>query len=156
MAYRKQKLPTRASLDKRGIDLDSVLCPMCSNYIGKESHVLVSCPTAQSVWKDVFTWWKLSNSQLSVLEDVFSSADRAPLEKRLRSFFDVTVNTTCHVVPLEYGNKVLFNLKRPKRELILNEIKLSKLNWISSRSKNISFSWLDQFSDSCNSLNSIL
>ncbi|GJR06205.1 RNA-directed DNA polymerase, eukaryota, reverse transcriptase zinc-binding domain protein [Tanacetum coccineum] len=127
-------LPTKANLDKRGIDLDSVLCPMCNNDIEMESHILVSYPTAQAVWKDIFTWWKLSNSHLSALEDVFSLTNRAPLEKCLTSFFDVTVNTT--MWPLwDYRNKVIFNLKGPQKELILNEIKLSTFNWISSRSK---------------------
>ncbi|GJU50880.1 RNA-directed DNA polymerase, eukaryota, reverse transcriptase zinc-binding domain protein [Tanacetum coccineum] len=150
-----KRLPTRANLDKRGIDLDSILCPMCNNDIETESHILVSCPIAQSVWKDLFTWWKLSNSHLSALEDVFSLVDRTPLEKRLTSFFDVTVNTTMWSL-WNYRNKVIFNLKRPQKELILNEIKLSSFNWISSRSKNISFSWIDWFNDPCNSLNSIL
>ncbi|GJR89114.1 ankyrin repeat-containing protein [Tanacetum coccineum] len=78
-----KRLPTRANLDKCGIDLESVLCPMCNNDIETESHILISCPIAQSVWKDIFTWWKLSNSHLSALEDVFLLVDRAPLEKRL-------------------------------------------------------------------------
>lgn len=41
-----KRLPTRANLDKRGIELDYVLCPMCSNDIEMESHVLVSCTVA--------------------------------------------------------------------------------------------------------------
>ncbi|GJT51014.1 putative RNA-directed DNA polymerase [Tanacetum coccineum] len=44
-----KRLLTKANLDKRWIDLDLVLCPMCNNDIEMESHILVSCPTAQAM-----------------------------------------------------------------------------------------------------------
>nr|GEX32936.1 RNA-directed DNA polymerase, eukaryota, reverse transcriptase zinc-binding domain protein [Tanacetum cinerariifolium] len=106
-----KRLSTKDNLDKCGIDLDSVLCPMCNNDIKTESHILVSCPADKAVWKDIFTWWKLLNSYLSALEDVFSLANRATLEKRLTSFFDVTVNTTMWEVQEWNSKKDVENMK---------------------------------------------
>ncbi|GKA86171.1 RNA-directed DNA polymerase, eukaryota, reverse transcriptase zinc-binding domain protein [Tanacetum coccineum] len=40
----KKRLPNRYNLDKRGIDLDSVRCPLCNNDIEMEDHVFVSGP----------------------------------------------------------------------------------------------------------------
>ncbi|GJS61218.1 RNA-directed DNA polymerase, eukaryota, reverse transcriptase zinc-binding domain protein [Tanacetum coccineum] len=46
-----KRLLTRANLDYRGIDLDSVCCPMCDDAIETEDHIFVSCPIAKDTWK---------------------------------------------------------------------------------------------------------
>ncbi|GJX90186.1 RNA-directed DNA polymerase, eukaryota, reverse transcriptase zinc-binding domain protein [Tanacetum coccineum] len=45
----KGRLPVREELDKRGIDLDSVLCPCCTNAVESCAHSLVTCDLAMSV-----------------------------------------------------------------------------------------------------------
>nr|GEZ28141.1 RNA-directed DNA polymerase, eukaryota, reverse transcriptase zinc-binding domain protein [Tanacetum cinerariifolium] len=37
------RLPTRLNLDYRGVDLDSVRCPICDNDIENEEHLFVHC-----------------------------------------------------------------------------------------------------------------
>ncbi|GJR76960.1 putative RNA-directed DNA polymerase [Tanacetum coccineum] len=43
------KLPVREELDKRGIDLDSLLCPCCDTLVESCNHSLVLCDLAWSV-----------------------------------------------------------------------------------------------------------
>nr|GEY02593.1 RNA-directed DNA polymerase, eukaryota, reverse transcriptase zinc-binding domain protein [Tanacetum cinerariifolium] len=57
-----QRLPPRANLNKRGIDLDLVLCPICNSDIETEVHVFVTCSIAHNIWKDAFAWWHLSST----------------------------------------------------------------------------------------------
>ncbi|GJU73336.1 RNA-directed DNA polymerase, eukaryota, reverse transcriptase zinc-binding domain protein [Tanacetum coccineum] len=45
-----RRLPTRLNLDKRGIDLDSVLCPICNDNPELEDHIFVECCIAKSTW----------------------------------------------------------------------------------------------------------
>ncbi|GJV18277.1 RNA-directed DNA polymerase, eukaryota, reverse transcriptase zinc-binding domain protein [Tanacetum coccineum] len=52
----KERLPVREELDKRGIDLDSVLCPSCNNVVESCAHCLVTCDIARSVWDKNFSW----------------------------------------------------------------------------------------------------
>ncbi|GJR34791.1 RNA-directed DNA polymerase, eukaryota, reverse transcriptase zinc-binding domain protein [Tanacetum coccineum] len=54
----KGRLPVREELDKRGIDLDSILCPSCGDIVESCSHCLVMCNFAMSVWEKIFNWWK--------------------------------------------------------------------------------------------------
>ena len=56
------------------------------------------------------------------IEDLVSLIDHVPLENKLKPFFDVVVNNTIWSL-WNYIKKVLFNPRRPKQELILNEIK---------------------------------
>ena len=48
------RIPVREELDKRGIDLDSKLCPCCDSAAETCSHSLVMCNFAMSVWENIF------------------------------------------------------------------------------------------------------
>ncbi|GKC26706.1 reverse transcriptase domain, reverse transcriptase zinc-binding domain protein [Tanacetum coccineum] len=43
------RLPVRVELDKRGVDLDPVLCPSCNNVVETCAHCLITCDLAMSV-----------------------------------------------------------------------------------------------------------
>ena len=45
----KGRLLVREELDKRGIDLDSLLCPSCGDVVELCSHCLVMCNFAMSI-----------------------------------------------------------------------------------------------------------
>ncbi|GKB50694.1 RNA-directed DNA polymerase, eukaryota [Tanacetum coccineum] len=48
------RLPVRVELDKRGIDIDSILCPCCENVVELIDHNLVLCEKALKVWDKIF------------------------------------------------------------------------------------------------------
>ncbi|GJU09232.1 reverse transcriptase domain, reverse transcriptase zinc-binding domain protein [Tanacetum coccineum] len=45
----KGRLPVRVELDRRGIDLDSVLCPSCNDIVETCAHCLVTCDLAMNI-----------------------------------------------------------------------------------------------------------
>ena len=55
----KGRLPVCDALDRRGIDLDSVLCPSCNNGVETCAHCLTTCGLAMSVWEKIFNCWKV-------------------------------------------------------------------------------------------------
>ncbi|XP_071713653.1 uncharacterized protein [Rutidosis leptorrhynchoides] len=55
----KKRLPVRIELDKKGIDLHSVRCPLCDNDLETTDHTLVFCSYAQDIWNRDFQWWGL-------------------------------------------------------------------------------------------------
>ncbi|GJY68943.1 hypothetical protein Tco_0471925 [Tanacetum coccineum] len=54
-------LPARVELDRKGIDLHSVLCSMCDNACESIDHGIVLCSEVIKVWSFVFGWWHLGN-----------------------------------------------------------------------------------------------
>ncbi|GJV61243.1 RNA-directed DNA polymerase, eukaryota [Tanacetum coccineum] len=44
------KLPTRLNLSLRGMDIPSILCPLCNSAAESTSHIFFSCPLARQVW----------------------------------------------------------------------------------------------------------
>ena len=65
------RLPVRAELDKRGVDLDSILCPSCDTIVETCAHSLSNCDLARSVWDKIFTWWMVGGLTLSLLMNFF-------------------------------------------------------------------------------------
>ncbi|XP_071700491.1 uncharacterized protein [Rutidosis leptorrhynchoides] len=73
------RIPVREELDKRGIDLDSLLCPMCNDFIESVDHVLISCKAATDVWKAIYNWWGSSPPNFDSLQKLFSGSGRGIL-----------------------------------------------------------------------------
>ena len=48
-----KRMPNLINLDHRGVDLDSVRCPMCDEDVETEDHVFFSCKIALDTWKEI-------------------------------------------------------------------------------------------------------
>nr|GEX19049.1 RNA-directed DNA polymerase, eukaryota [Tanacetum cinerariifolium] len=66
---RRDCLPTRHNLSRRGILLDSVLCPLCDAAVEDSQHVFFSCDIAQDVFRSICRWWDLDGQVLSTFSD---------------------------------------------------------------------------------------
>nr|GEY76132.1 hypothetical protein [Tanacetum cinerariifolium] len=44
-------LPHRLTLSKRGLHIESILCPSCNRHVESNAHVFFSCNTALSIWR---------------------------------------------------------------------------------------------------------
>ncbi|GJS02581.1 RNA-directed DNA polymerase, eukaryota, reverse transcriptase zinc-binding domain protein [Tanacetum coccineum] len=143
-----RRLPTRVNLDNRGIDLDSIKCPVCDNDLETEEHILVKCDIAKLVWNDVLKWWNIRNVQLETLNDLLSLASRTTLSNTLLAVFDVAAVW----VLWRFRNDSSFAIKRPNRSLILNDIKQLSFTWISNRLRNITINWIEGL---CNPFNAV-
>ncbi|GKC56537.1 RNA-directed DNA polymerase, eukaryota, reverse transcriptase zinc-binding domain protein, partial [Tanacetum coccineum] len=146
-----KRLPTRANLDYRGIDLDSVRCPMCDDAIETEDHIFVSCPIAKDTWKCIADWWNIPNITIANLLEGLNLADTVPITAASISFFDVVVQTT-HWLLWRFRNNTTFATKRPNKQLIIDDVKLSSFTWISSRQKKVSIKWIEWICDPCNAI----
>ncbi|GKB80764.1 reverse transcriptase domain, reverse transcriptase zinc-binding domain protein [Tanacetum coccineum] len=69
----KGRLPVREELDKRGVDLDSILCLCCASAVDSCNHSLVICNFARSVWEKIFIWWKFGGVNAFSIGEIFSS-----------------------------------------------------------------------------------
>ncbi|GJT43501.1 transposon TX1 [Tanacetum coccineum] len=67
----KCRLSVRVELDRRGIDLDSVLYPSCNNVVESCAHSLVTYDLAMRVWEKLFIWWKLGNVNAFSIDEFF-------------------------------------------------------------------------------------
>ncbi|XP_071729394.1 uncharacterized protein [Rutidosis leptorrhynchoides] len=83
----KGRLPVRLELDKRGIDLNSLRCPLCDNDLESVDHVLVSCIKASKVWERIFKWWKMGSFSNFCLQDVLGDCDDSTTSTKFGNLF---------------------------------------------------------------------
>ncbi|PWA34445.1 hypothetical protein CTI12_AA619030 [Artemisia annua] len=50
----RDRLPTRWNLSRKGIDLDTISCPICDSGVESIEHILWFCSLATSIWHRVF------------------------------------------------------------------------------------------------------
>nr|GFB55753.1 hypothetical protein [Tanacetum cinerariifolium] len=53
-------LPTRLNISRRGINIDSILCPICDCGVEFFSHLYFSCSLAKQVASKISLWWDVT------------------------------------------------------------------------------------------------
>nr|GFA65261.1 RNA-directed DNA polymerase, eukaryota [Tanacetum cinerariifolium] len=66
---RLDRLPTRSNLVRKGVVLDSSLCPLCGLVPEDIHHVLFRCDTAKLVFRRICRWWDLDWHDLLSFSD---------------------------------------------------------------------------------------
>ncbi|GJY28671.1 RNA-directed DNA polymerase, eukaryota, reverse transcriptase zinc-binding domain protein [Tanacetum coccineum] len=62
-------LPTRFNLYRRGLDIPSILCPICGKAAETTSHIFFSCSMARDIYRKISTWWDIILVKVSSFEE---------------------------------------------------------------------------------------
>ncbi|GJX99709.1 RNA-directed DNA polymerase, eukaryota [Tanacetum coccineum] len=66
---RRDWLPTRVNLSRRGVLLDSHLCPLCNAAMEDVQHVFFRCDMARVVLRKICRWWDLDWQEICSFSD---------------------------------------------------------------------------------------
>ncbi|GKC51628.1 reverse transcriptase domain, reverse transcriptase zinc-binding domain protein [Tanacetum coccineum] len=105
----KGRLPVRVELDKRGVDLDSVLCPSCKNIVETCAHSLITCDLAMSVWDKIFSWWKVGCVNAFFIDELFSSNGNVNIHIYFSRVWQSVIWTTGYFIWKERNVRVFSN-----------------------------------------------
>ncbi|GKE88243.1 RNA-directed DNA polymerase, eukaryota, partial [Tanacetum coccineum] len=53
-------LPTRLNLSRRGIDIPSILCPVCGVVVESSSHLFFECTIVKENFRKICHWWNVN------------------------------------------------------------------------------------------------
>ncbi|XP_071695750.1 uncharacterized protein [Rutidosis leptorrhynchoides] len=104
---KQNRIPVRVELDKRGIDLDSVCCPICDDGLETVEHIFIHCAFARDLWSRVFRWWNLNKQPYAHMGELFQGI--------------IDINNPQKEVALLEGHRVglwLYDLEKLKPYLI--------------------------------------
>ncbi|GKD15206.1 RNA-directed DNA polymerase, eukaryota, reverse transcriptase zinc-binding domain protein [Tanacetum coccineum] len=62
-------LPTRLNISRRGIDIDSILCPICGNAVESSRHLFFECQDVKEIFRKICKWWDVSYREMALYED---------------------------------------------------------------------------------------
>ncbi|GJU96848.1 reverse transcriptase domain, reverse transcriptase zinc-binding domain protein [Tanacetum coccineum] len=105
----RRRLPVRVELDKRGIDLDSVLCPCCNNIVETGAHSLITCDLAMSVWDKIFDWWKVRSVNAFTIDEFFSSNRNLNVPNYFSRVWQVVIWSIGYYIWKERNSRVFGN-----------------------------------------------
>ncbi|GJV17879.1 RNA-directed DNA polymerase, eukaryota [Tanacetum coccineum] len=81
---RLDKLPTRLNLSLKGIDILTIICPLCHASVESGSHIFFSCPMARHLWRKLMRWWDLEDIDLASYDDWLQWLNSSQISKRLK------------------------------------------------------------------------
>ncbi|XP_071727164.1 uncharacterized protein [Rutidosis leptorrhynchoides] len=130
----QNKLPVRSELDSRGMDLDSVRCPVCNDDIESINHSFILCKTASDIWDKIFKWWNLNSTVFADIYELTKGSNSQINTATGASIWQAIVWVTSYYI-WKNRNDHVFNKTRLCNAKIVSDIQLKFFEWISSRLK---------------------
>ncbi|GJT46442.1 RNA-directed DNA polymerase, eukaryota, partial [Tanacetum coccineum] len=64
-------LPTRLNISRRGMDIDSILCPMCGIAVESTRHLFFTCHISRDILRKISRWWDIEYTEIASYEECF-------------------------------------------------------------------------------------
>ncbi|GJT85019.1 RNA-directed DNA polymerase, eukaryota, partial [Tanacetum coccineum] len=107
------KLPTRANLSLRGMDIPSIACPLCNSAVESTSHIFFACLLARQVWRKFLIWWELEDVAFNSYNEWLNWIVNIRLQKQLKVFLE---DLSLNIQPFLLG-KNIDHLRIPLRDI---------------------------------------
>ncbi|GKB50799.1 RNA-directed DNA polymerase, eukaryota [Tanacetum coccineum] len=127
-------LPTRLNLSRRGVEIQSIICPTCNKEVESTSHVFFSCSLVRDIYRKIAAWWELSHSDFQKFDDWFDWLLAARVSSKQRSMLEGIFYIAWWLI-WNYRNKYLFDSKTPSKEIIFDVLVSKSFDWCKYRSK---------------------
>ncbi|GKB86160.1 RNA-directed DNA polymerase, eukaryota, reverse transcriptase zinc-binding domain protein [Tanacetum coccineum] len=147
------RLPVRVELDKRGIDLHTLLCPSCDEACETIDHSLVFCNDAMNIWGKVFEWWKIGNVNAFSTNEMSRYNGNVVIRSKYMPLWQEVVWTTSYFIWRNRNCRV-FGKKVETTINLFQEIRLRTFQWIHRRSKEYQVRWEKWLEDSASCMDS--
>ncbi|XP_071728520.1 uncharacterized protein [Rutidosis leptorrhynchoides] len=141
-----KRIPVRVELDKRGMDLHSVRCPLCDGDVESVDHTFISCNLARDLWVRVGKWWNLGSPSFNNLGELLKDVGSLSMSSSGRLILQATFWVCAFLIWKNRNNKV-FQGKCWSTPVALNEVQIKSFEWISSCVKDKKFDWLTWISN---------
>ncbi|GJW49125.1 RNA-directed DNA polymerase, eukaryota, reverse transcriptase zinc-binding domain protein [Tanacetum coccineum] len=115
-------LPTRLNISKRGMDIESILCPLCEKNVESSSHIFFTCPISREIFRKVLLWWEIDVVMVSSYDEWLEWLLSIRLHSKHKELFE----GVCYVLwwyIWNFRNKSIFGSACPSKALIFEEAK---------------------------------
>ncbi|GJX98096.1 RNA-directed DNA polymerase, eukaryota [Tanacetum coccineum] len=133
------RLPTRSNLARRGVLVPSSSCLICNVSDEDLAHLLFRCDLAIEVTRLVYRWWNLVWIPLDSYISWLSWIKALRMNSRSKSVLEGVFYTAWWSI-WSYRNQILFSAKKPRKEVLFDDIVMRSFTWCIARSKN-TFRW---------------
>ncbi|GKC11408.1 RNA-directed DNA polymerase, eukaryota [Tanacetum coccineum] len=114
-------LPTRFKISRRGIDIDSILCPICDCGVESASHLFFSCSLVRQVVRKVCSWWEVNYVDVNSYVEWVTWMESLRLMSKSKLMLEGVFYVVWWHIWL-YRNKLLFETKFPSNAVIFEDV----------------------------------
>ncbi|GJR04144.1 RNA-directed DNA polymerase, eukaryota, reverse transcriptase zinc-binding domain protein [Tanacetum coccineum] len=111
------KLPTLVNLDRKGIDVASLLCHVCCECVENVNHFFFSCGMSRDLWAHLARWCDLNIPEISHLSEWISWLDDCKVTKKARFILEGIVASMLWSI-YKFRNELIFSVSKPKKATI--------------------------------------
>ncbi|GJR89279.1 RNA-directed DNA polymerase, eukaryota [Tanacetum coccineum] len=133
------RLPTRSNLLKRGIQVQSSLCPICNVLQEDTSHLFFSCDVALAISRLICRWWNVSWSPVDSYSGWLEWFNSIRLGSKLKGILEGVFYVSWWCL-WNFRNQLLFASKKPRKETLFDDVVSRSFIWSNSRC-NLKFTW---------------
>ena len=134
------RIPTRTRLRDRGIDVGSVLCPICGGEQETVEHLFIRCKVAEDVWNLVFRWLQIQRVQVHNISGFFAWVDGISIHQQRKKMVDVVVCNTLWFL-WRFRNDVVYDAGLIRKSVLFDSIREFSFCWVSNRQKRHLVNW---------------
>ncbi|XP_071713069.1 uncharacterized protein [Rutidosis leptorrhynchoides] len=137
----RERLPVLVELDKRGVDLDSVLCPLCGEIVETVDHALFSCKLVRVIWEKILSWWGIASNRMNFesLQGAVSSLNCSGAGIKI---WQGLVWISTYLI-WKNRNQMVFKKLSWSPPVAVNDIQVKSFEWIAMRNKIKKIEWHD-------------
>ncbi|KAJ9557995.1 hypothetical protein OSB04_012609 [Centaurea solstitialis] len=149
---RLDRLPCRVNLDKRGLELDSLLCPRCGEVVETSEHALLGCSEVADLWNRIGNWWdKPTGGCNTIVDFVQSSSSNVKCEDRDAIWSAIKwcdqfyrgIRVTAHNLPVRCSSEnLVFKKENKSIAETFFEWQRKAFEWVIWRSKGSQADWM--------------
>ncbi|GKC05913.1 RNA-directed DNA polymerase, eukaryota, partial [Tanacetum coccineum] len=133
------RLPTRSNLLKRGIQVQSSLCPICNVLQEDTSHLFFSCDVALAISRLICRWWNVSWSPVDSYSGWLEWFNSIRLGSKLKGILEGVFYVSWWCL-WNFRNQLLFASKKPRKDTLFDDVVSRSFIWSNSRC-NLKFTW---------------
>nr|GEV59598.1 RNA-directed DNA polymerase, eukaryota [Tanacetum cinerariifolium] len=134
-------LPTRFNLSRRGMDIKTIVCPMCNSMVESSRHLFFSWEFSNEIMRKIMRWWELDYREINSYEAWVEWILSIRFSSNLKKVFEGTWFIVWWFI-WNWHNQLLFGQDSRLKSLVFDDIVSRSFYWIRSRCK-AKFSWID-------------
>ncbi|XP_071740950.1 uncharacterized protein [Rutidosis leptorrhynchoides] len=130
-------IPLRCNLFARGVDVNTLTCPVCSNRNESRDHVFFCCSLADEVWHNIRIWIGCNLPSFLSWEEFHSWIEASHLASASKNKICAITVTLLWVI-WRFRNGIAFNEPFCTRNNIVDLIKYFAYRWLKHRGQLVS------------------